>query len=178
VAEEGKTNVDLVERLCRKSFKRMVGVAPQVKNDLVEMFAGYNLRERGKRLWDEAEEKWEFRRLRLRMARRIDVKVRIEDLLVYIPGEAIKMVNVYSRMCPLCVRKRMKPAHLKVHGVDVPEPVELLRKINEGVMAMKRSCSQKKQKFERVKYIKIWGSYCDSLVRMIMRRMYGRMEIE
>jgi hypothetical protein len=178
MAEEGKSNVEMVERLCRKSFKRMVGVAPQVKNEIVEMFAGYNLRDRGRRLWDEAEVKWDHRRMRLKMVKRIDVKVRSEDLLMYIPGEAIKMVNLYSRMCPVCVGKRMKPDHLRVHGLEVPEPTELLKKINEGVIAVKRSCSQGKKRFERVKSLKIWGDYCDGLVRMIMRRMYGRMEIE
>ncbi|RZK11954.1 MAG: hypothetical protein EOO43_18985 [Flavobacterium sp.] len=180
VAEKSKTNIELVERLCRKSFKRMVGIDPRMKNEWLEMFSGYKLQERGDKLWSGAEEKWRVRKMKMRV--KVDTRavrtLRKEDLLAYIPGEVISLLNIYTRMCPRCSGRRLSPAHLSTHGIEVPDPIEMVRRINEDIIEKRKECIRRREGFERVKSMKVWGEMCERYVKTIQSQIYRKMEVE
>jgi len=171
---DGGTNISAVEGLCRKSFKRIVGIAVNVKSDLVEKLAGYDIMERGQKMWEEAEEKWYHRKMRLCYQKKISVGEKREDWLKYIPGEAIKLINMYARMCPKCDGGEMVHKHLGVHGLDVPDVAEIIQMINNEVSGVRKWCGLQKIKWERMKNLNIWGGYCDQIIKKILWAVYGR----
>ena len=83
-----------------------------------------------------------------------------EDLLRYIPMQAIKLFNQYNRPCPMCKTKRMEPKHMEVHDVELPVPLELIRKIDEGVKNVRMQMKKKGLRFERVKAMNLYALKC------------------
>jgi len=92
----------------------------------VAVLSGYNLRERGAKLWKASEEKWACRRQRLVLEKRISQQQE-EDLLAYAPSEVISLINQMTRLCPRCKKKRMSSEHLMMHNVVVSHPIKLLK---------------------------------------------------
>jgi hypothetical protein len=156
----------------------MVGLLPRVKNGFVELCMGYDLLERGRRIWVEAEQKWEFRKLRLSFEKRIRMSPGQEDVLSYIPSEAIELINLYSRLCPRCKRKRMDPSHLKEYGIEVPEPVSLMQRINEDILEVKKRSFSLGEKFARLSAMRPWAEYCKMIIKRIRVEIYMKMDCE
>ena len=175
--EEAKSNIEAVKRSCRKSFKRMVGLVPKISNELVELFSGYNLRERGMKLWRDSEEKWCARRQRFVLFRQV-LSQKEGDLFAYTPAEAITLINQYARLCPLCDGNIMSPTHLRTHDVLAPTPVDLLKWINGEVRWHKRHLKKLGLVFRRTTALKYYGTLCKSVINQINTIIYRRIEFE
>jgi len=174
---ETNSNIITVERLCKKTFKRMVGFVPNIENELVEMLSGYSLRERGAKLWLESEEKWRARRQRLVLEKRLKGWSE-EDLLAYAPCEVVQLFNLLTRPCPICKDKRMDPKHLLLHNIDIPHPMVLLKQINIEVNGMRKSVKTEKGNFKRGEKLRFYGAYCKRLINRVICLMYKKMELE
>ena len=54
------------------------------------------------------------------------------NLLQYVSQDGIKLVNLLSRMCPICVNQKMSSEHLLKHRVKIPKiTTEVFTLINQ-----------------------------------------------
>ena len=94
---------------------------------------------------------------------------------------AIKLFNQYTRLCKLCKDQtvRIGPRHVKqVHGIELPEPVELVTKINDEVKSLKEDMKKKGLRFERMKILSRYDELCMKYAKFVKTLTWEKIEIE
>lgn len=58
--------------------------------------------------------------------------------------------------------------HIKeCHGIELPEPIELVSMINKELQNMKASLKKKRMKFKRMKVLEMVNEMCNNYLRQV-----------
>ena len=129
------SNIILLEKLWRMSFKQFLMVSQRTTSDMIHKMINRDLTETAERVTNISEAKWEARRNYSALGRRPRPDKK-SNLIKGFPNTWCQLLSMTCRPCPRCNTKGIITSvyHLREeHGIHIKSPLEVWEDIKQVI---------------------------------------------